>query len=73
VSIEGNVAKGIILAIPPKDNSTTDNDEDDDGIEDCQGRLGRDHILSALPRRCASARPATSPSARPRAPAPASA
>ena len=34
VSIEGNVAKGIILAVPPKDNSTTDNDEDDDGIED---------------------------------------
>ena len=36
VSIEGNVAKGIILAIPPKDNSTTDNDEDDDGIEDAK-------------------------------------
>ncbi|HVJ71923.1 MAG TPA: autotransporter domain-containing protein, partial [Sphingomicrobium sp.] len=34
VSIEGSVAKGIILAIPPKDQSTTDNDEDDDGIED---------------------------------------
>ena len=34
MSIEGNVGKGIILAIPPKDNSTTDNDEDDDGIED---------------------------------------
>jgi hypothetical protein len=34
VSIEGNVAKGIILAIPPKDTSTTDTDEDDDGIED---------------------------------------
>ena len=36
VSIEGNVAKGIILAIPPKDNSTTDADEDDDGIEDAK-------------------------------------
>ena len=36
VSIEGNVAKGIILAVPPKDNSTTDNDEDDDGIEDAK-------------------------------------
>ena len=34
VSIEGNVAKGIILAVPPKDSSTTDTDEDDDGIED---------------------------------------
>ena len=36
VSIEGNVAKGIILAVPPKDSSTTDNDEDDDGIEDAK-------------------------------------
>ncbi|MFT5329964.1 MAG: hypothetical protein ACI9TB_001111 [Parasphingorhabdus sp.] len=34
LSIEGNVTGGIILAVPPKDNSTTDNDEDDDGIED---------------------------------------
>lgn len=34
VAIEGNVGKGIILAIPPKDTSPTDNDEDDDGIED---------------------------------------
>ncbi len=32
--VEGNVAGGIILAIPPKDASTTDNDEDKDGIED---------------------------------------
>lgn len=34
ISIEGDVAQGIILAIAPKDTSTTDNDEDDDGIED---------------------------------------
>ncbi|HEY0596192.1 autotransporter outer membrane beta-barrel domain-containing protein [Sphingopyxis sp.] len=34
LSIEGNVTGGIILAIPPKDSSTSDNDEDDDGIED---------------------------------------
>lgn len=34
LSIEGNVTGGIILAVPPKDNSSTDNDEDDDGIED---------------------------------------
>ncbi|HTG63907.1 MAG TPA: autotransporter domain-containing protein [Sphingomicrobium sp.] len=34
VSIEGDVTQGIILAVPPKDQSTTDNDEDDDGIED---------------------------------------
>ncbi|MCL6697865.1 autotransporter outer membrane beta-barrel domain-containing protein [Sphingomonas sp. NSE70-1] len=36
VSIEGSVAKGIILAVPPKDQSSTDNDEDDDGIEDAK-------------------------------------
>ncbi|NIJ36912.1 hypothetical protein FHR22_001596 [Sphingopyxis panaciterrae] len=34
LSIEGNVAGGIVLAVPPKDNSSTDNDEDKDGIED---------------------------------------
>jgi hypothetical protein len=34
LSIEGNVGGGIVLAIPPKDSSTTDNDEDKDGIED---------------------------------------
>jgi hypothetical protein len=32
--IEGDVTGGIVLAIPPKDNSTTDTDEDDDGIAD---------------------------------------
>jgi hypothetical protein len=36
LSIEGNVTGGIVLAIPPKDASTTDNDEDDDGIEDAK-------------------------------------
>ncbi len=41
VSIEGDVAKGIIVAIPPKDNSTTDNDEDDDGIEDSKEGSGQ--------------------------------
>ncbi len=34
VSIEGSVAKGIILAVPPRDASATDADEDKDGIED---------------------------------------
>lgn len=34
ISIEGNVTQGVILAVPPKDNSTTNNDEDADGIED---------------------------------------
>jgi len=32
--VEGNVTGGIVLAIPPKDNSTTNNDEDGDGIDD---------------------------------------
>jgi hypothetical protein len=40
VSIEGNVAKGIIVAVPPKDQSTTDTDEDDDGIEDSKEGSG---------------------------------
>ncbi|ATE66477.1 autotransporter outer membrane beta-barrel domain-containing protein [Rhizorhabdus dicambivorans] len=34
VRIAGNVAGGVVFAVPPKDNSTTDNDEDKDGIED---------------------------------------
>lgn len=34
ISIEGNVTQGVILAVPPKDNSPTNNDEDADGIED---------------------------------------
>lgn len=36
VSIEGNVTGGIVLAIPPKDSSSTNNDEDNDGIEDAK-------------------------------------
>jgi hypothetical protein len=36
LSIEGNVAKGILLAVPPKDLSTTDSDEDKDGIDDAK-------------------------------------
>ena len=34
LSIEGNVTGGIVLAIPPKDASPTDADEDKDGIPD---------------------------------------
>jgi hypothetical protein len=36
VRIAGNVAGGVLFAVPPKDNSTTDNDEDKDGIEDAK-------------------------------------
>ncbi|MGH6650863.1 MAG: autotransporter domain-containing protein [Sphingopyxis sp.] len=34
LSIEGDVTGGIVLAVPPKDTSTTDTDEDKDGIPD---------------------------------------
>jgi len=36
VIVEGDVAGGIILAVPPKDASTTDDDEDKDGIKDSE-------------------------------------
>lgn len=36
VRIAGNVAGGVVFAVPPKDASTTDNDEDKDGIEDAK-------------------------------------
>jgi uncharacterized protein with beta-barrel porin domain len=34
IVISGNVGGGILFDAPPKDNSTTDTDEDDDGIAD---------------------------------------
>ena len=34
--IEGNVAGGIVLAVPPKDNNPNNADEDGDGIEDAK-------------------------------------
>ncbi len=40
VVIAGDVAGGIVVAIPPKDNSTTDTDEDKDGIEDSKEGSG---------------------------------
>ncbi len=36
VRIAGDVAGGVVFAVAPKDNSTTDNDEDKDGIEDAK-------------------------------------
>jgi hypothetical protein len=36
VIVEGDVAGGIILAVPPKDASATDDDEDKDGIKDSE-------------------------------------
>src|SRR6185369_6861614 len=40
VRIAGNVAGGVIVAVPPKDSSSTDNDEDKDGIEDAKEGSG---------------------------------
>ncbi|TXC70624.1 autotransporter outer membrane beta-barrel domain-containing protein [Sphingomonas ginsenosidivorax] len=34
--VAGNISGGIVFAVPPKDASTTDNDEDKDGIEDAK-------------------------------------
>ncbi len=36
LSIEGDVAGGIVLAVPPKDAEADDKDEDKDGIEDAK-------------------------------------
>ncbi|WP_294389867.1 autotransporter domain-containing protein [uncultured Sphingomonas sp.] len=36
LSVAGNVSGGIVFAVPPKDASATDNDEDKDGIEDAK-------------------------------------
>lgn len=40
VAIEGNVAGGIIVAVPPSDESTSDDDEDDDGVDDDEEGTG---------------------------------
>jgi hypothetical protein len=49
VHIAGNVAKGVILDVRPKDNSTTDNDEDKDGIPDANEGNGSIASLGAAP------------------------
>lgn len=47
--VEGNVTGGIVLAIPPKDASTTNNDEDADGIEDAREGTALVTSLGAAP------------------------
>ena len=47
--IEGNVAGGIILAVPPKDNSTSNNDEDGDGIVDSKEGSAKVTAYGAAP------------------------
>ncbi|PSJ36569.1 autotransporter domain-containing protein [Sphingomonas deserti] len=36
IRVGADVAKGIFFDVPPKDSSTTDNDEDKDGVEDAK-------------------------------------
>lgn len=40
VRIAGDVAGGVVVAVPPRDSSTTDTDEDKDGIEDAKEGSG---------------------------------
>jgi len=47
--VEGNVTGGIVLAVPPRDNSATDNDEDKDGIEDAKEGSAAITTLGAAP------------------------
>lgn len=47
--IEGNVASGIVLAIPPKDNNPNNSDEDGDGIEDAKEGSAKITTYGAAP------------------------
>jgi hypothetical protein len=47
--VEGNVTGGIVLAVPPRDASTTNNDEDSDGIEDAREGSAAVVSLGAAP------------------------
>ncbi len=49
VMIEGNVDGGIIFAVPPKDTSSTNNDEDADGIDDSKEGSAKVTTLGAAP------------------------
>ena len=49
VVIEGNVTGGIIFAVPPKDNNTSNNDEDGDGIEDSKEGTAKITTYGAAP------------------------
>lgn len=49
LNVAGNVSGGIILAVAPKDASTTDTDEDDDGIEDAKEGNAAVTSLGAAP------------------------
>jgi hypothetical protein len=47
--IAGSVSGGIILAVPPRDSSPTDNDEDKDGIPDAQEGSATVTVFGAAP------------------------
>ena len=47
--IEGNVAGGIVLAVPPKDNNPNNADEDGDGIEDAKEGSAQVTTFGAAP------------------------
>lgn len=49
VIVEGNVAGGIVLAVPPKDSSATDDDEDKDGIKDSEEGSANVRSFGAAP------------------------
>ncbi|HVI32243.1 autotransporter outer membrane beta-barrel domain-containing protein [Phenylobacterium sp.] len=49
VRITGNVGGGVLLDVRPADNSTTDTDEDDDGIADAQEGNGSLTSVGAAP------------------------
>jgi len=49
VRITGSIGKGVLLDRPPLDNSTTDTDEDDDGITDAQEGVASISAFGAAP------------------------
>lgn len=49
LTIEGNVARGIVFEVPPADAVATDNDEDKDGIEDAKEGTTRIIAYGAAP------------------------
>jgi len=49
LSIEGNVAGGIVVAIPPKDTKPDDKDEDKDGIDDDKEGTGSIRSFGSAP------------------------
>ncbi|WP_422061181.1 autotransporter outer membrane beta-barrel domain-containing protein [Sphingopyxis sp.] len=49
LSVEGNVAGGIVVAVPPKDTKPDDKDEDKDGIDDDKEGTGAIRSFGSAP------------------------